>query len=231
MSIKSRILLPIAAMITIGIGAAAAIGVSSWLSANTTRDAVHESLQSIADVKTMADAQLGTQQLLDRVRQMTEIVDPKDIADRYTVLNGTMTDTLGRLEAGAHTDAMKTETGTLSTPLHDWLGNAELVLGLHTTQQVPTQELLNRGSMAVEASVTSLATLAGTQATDVADASAAGTQRMLMVVAGLAVLLLALVGAFATRTVWNIARDLGRMSGVMKDLSAGNLDSTAAGLV
>lgn len=153
MSIKTRILLPFAAILGLGIIAAMWIAGAALFSAAASKDVVEKSLVSIDAASALHYYLEDADALVTRVVNMTRLIPAEEIRTAFAGHVAAMADATGELESAALSDEMRAEVAALAEAKLAWTAAAEQLLGLTATAEVPTLELLTRRSAAMDAAV------------------------------------------------------------------------------
>jgi methyl-accepting chemotaxis protein len=229
MSIKTRILAPLAIILATGVASAAWIGGTALISADTSAATVSRALVAIDSARELEDAFEGASDLIDRVTGMTVFVSAEEIAARFAADKEAIASSLATLDGVELTPEMEAEVASLASAVDGWTASAEVLLGLKSADEVPTSELMSRHSDAVSAGATAVEERAHADAEALTAAGNDAFRSNLLISAIVLATILAVMAAFSYRTVARVGRDLGLMSSVMNKLSGGELDVEAPG--
>jgi methyl-accepting chemotaxis protein len=228
MSIKTRILLPFAAILGLGIVAAIWIAGAALLSAAASNTVMNKSLASIDAAVTLSEGLNEADALVERVVSMTRLISADEIRSAFEVNVESMAEAIADLEAAALTAEMQAEVAALVAAKRGWNEAAEQVLGLVATTQVPTLELLSRHSADFKGAARAIEERAHADAVAMTEAANAGFATTLIVSGGALALLLGIVAVLAYRVVARVGTDLRDMSSAMERLAKGDLGITLA---
>jgi len=224
MSIKARILIPFAIVLTIGVCGAAGIGAAALFSADGSARVVSTSLNMIDSASQVQDAFAKAEVLVTRVTAMTSIITADEIAASFTPEEKAIDDGVATLKSGALTPEMQAGVVTLTDASSAWRDTARALLGLDHVAELPTTELLTRRSAALSAAAAAIKARARSDAVDLTARADAAFRTNLMIIGGLIALVLGVLAIFGYRIVGRVGSDLKQMSMVMQDLSEGQLE-------
>jgi methyl-accepting chemotaxis protein len=224
MSLKVQLLAPVVALIAIGVGVSAAIGVSSWMGASTMDAATKTSLTADIAVEAALDAQDEARGLLDGVIQMTEIVPHAQIADGYKQIVDKLHGSIETLSSVATSEQAKQDIEAMRSALADWEAAAGVVLGLVQSDSVPTMELMARREGGLD---TAIRRVVETTNVETQTASAQGLdhiRNVLLISGAIGTLLLLGAGVMSFIVISRVAGDLGSLIGIMRSLGSGEIN-------
>jgi methyl-accepting chemotaxis protein len=229
MSIKTRILLPFAAILGLGIIAAMWIAGAALFSAAASKDVVEKSLVSIDAASALHYYLEDADALVTRVVNMTRLIPAEEIRTAFAGHVAAMADATGELESAALSDEMRAEVAALAEAKLAWTAAAEQLLGLTATAEVPTLELLTRRSAAMDAAVRAIEERAHADASGMTAAANAAFITALVASGSVLALLLGVTALLAYRVVGRVGTDLRQMSEAMERLAQGDLAIEIAG--
>jgi methyl-accepting chemotaxis protein len=229
MSIKLRILIPFAVILTTGIVAAAWIGGTALLSSNATANTVSRSLVAVDEARAIERAFADAEALIKRVTGMTELVPSAEIASAFAGAEGAIAKSIDVLHSTELTPEMKAEVDALGDAVAGWSAAAKMILGLVQADEVPTLELMRRRSAALSQAATTVVDRVHSDAATLTATANRDFQSNLLVSGSILGAILLVMAFFSYRTVARVGSDLNKMSRAMDALSSGELEVDVPG--
>jgi methyl-accepting chemotaxis protein len=224
MSIRLQFLLPIILSIIAGIGLAAHVG---WQSMNGQADVerVVRSAMEARDLSSdVAEQFREATVVVERVLSMTNFVSASDVKKDFETADATVAATLSQLSATALSPDVTAGATQLSARYQEWRGGARIVLGLDSSTEVPTTELLTRSQQAVHTEIDGIGRLVASEASRAvaeAGASLQGSIREELVYSAVGAAIGLLVLLLVTQ---RIVAPITRITHAMRALAGGKLD-------
>lgn len=130
MSIRTKLLLPLLAILALGIGLAGLIGLRS-LSAFSELSALSErTIEADEASRAARDGFEKGEQLLARVLAMTDLIDPKAVESGFKATAARLASELSRLRSVARTERMGALANEAGAAAARWQADAEILLGI-----------------------------------------------------------------------------------------------------
>ena len=226
MSIRFQFLLPMFLAIIGGLGLAAHVG---WQSIEGQTN-VEKVVQSAMEARGLSSEITGQFQdasaVVDRVLAMTNFISAVTVKKEFDAADAAARTTLAKFSATTLSPEVTGAATELSGRYETWRTDARIVLGLDSSAEVPTVELLGRGQQQVHRQLELIDGLVSTAASDAVNKAGASLQTSLRSeltysAIGAAVGILALL-IVTQRIVGPIAR----ITRTMRELSGGQLNVT-----
>lgn len=230
MSIRTKLLLPLLALLALGIGLAGLIGMRS-LSAFSELSALSErTIEADEASRAARDGFEKGEQLLARVLAMTDLIDPKTVETGFKASAERLASELSGLKAAARSERMGALSQEAGVAAARWQADAEILLGIRTAEEIPTTELLGRHSLTLRKALNDAVALAGQEARTETAAAGASLAAQVWTMLGLGMLLAACGAACALWLTGNVAKPLTRLVADADRLASGDVSVAFVGL-
>ena len=223
MSIRLRILIPLAAIVAIAAGLCAFVGWRSNVAVSELAASANQALSANAAAQAARDAFESVEQLIVQVLGMVDFIEQETIERRYNDAALTLEAALGNLKTAATTTELRQAVERASDAHENWRGDAKVILGIAKSQNVPTPELMSRHSGKLRAELVRTVDLVGGEAHRAIEAIGASL-KFQIVVASASVAIATLLGiGIAFGLVRGITRPILAMRSAMRRIANGDL--------
>jgi methyl-accepting chemotaxis protein len=220
MSIRNKILLPLLAVVIVATGLSAWIAQLTHSGASQLASAMARAQEANDASRVAADHFAAAEAVLDQVLAMTRLLDP-ELANRAFNENAErIAENIGRLTRVAVSADMEEAVARIAEQYRAWLEDANILLGIAVSRQVPTLERMARHRTALGANLQQADALARRDAqAEVKAASERMFDRIssaLIVVAAVSIIGAAamfLVAGGLSRPLSSLVRDAERLAG------------------
>jgi diguanylate cyclase (GGDEF)-like protein len=225
MSIRRRILTPM--LVLFGLSVASVC----WISYSAFRTHAESSLIASHALTTFQYATETRERfrqandVVKAVTDMTMVLDPFDTVAEFRNRANLLRDSLRALEAHALDDEMAKAVRSLASVEGAWRQDAEIVIGATRSNIVPTRYRMDRHSAFMAEQVATVADMAHAKAGLQTASSADGFRSEMTIVVSTLFAATLIVGLFALRRTNGLSRALSRLSGSMRRLADGELDT------
>lgn len=229
MSIRTKILLPLFALIFMAIGSSCFIALRG-LSAYQGTQSLAQTVMDLNEASRLARQQFEeVAQLLRHVEAMTDFVERKEIEAKF----GRSTTQIGArfsdLDAAAFNESLRTVVGQAREAYEAWKSDSAIILGLEHSRDVPTSELLHRRMTDVARKLDAISILAVKESR--AEFAAAGENLRSQTLTSLFLgsLLLIAMAALALTIVQGAVGPMVRLTSMAHFAAAGDISAEFAG--
>ena len=223
-SIRSRIFLPMISALVIGVGGIGLVGYEAVTGQTEIQRLVKASFEAKHLASEISSELEKASHHVERVTAMTNFMAADEIKAGFEEPNRIVDEKLDGIAALGLGDALAGQVAAMETAHEAWRGDAELVLGLKSADEIPTEEKLHRSFQAAEAEIAKLSSVVDDVAVstiDSANQSLRSHLTLILEIAGV-LALMAFVGIYFIGN--GITRPLLQLAARMDALARGNAD-------
>ena len=230
MSIRNKILVPLLAVVFV------ATGLSLWIAqlansgANLLESAMARAQEANDASHAAAEHFAAAEAVVDQVLAMTKLLEPETTHRAFNEKAGLIAEDIGRLARVAVSTEMEERVARIAEQYRTWLGDANILLGITASRQVPTLERMARHRAALGADLQQVDALAREDAQ--AYVTAAGERMFDRIATALIVVaLVSITGVIATILIANgLSRPLSLLVRDAEKLAGGDTSVEFLGL-
>ena len=221
-TIRHQMITPIILSLKLGFGTAGLIGSQAIEGQGRISSVVNKAFAVKSDASAIQSAFRDSTAVVDRVLAMTTFIPAADVKTAFEGADAGLQKSLASLSENALSPEMKDKANQLSLLHDEWLKNTSIVLGLTSSESVPTEEKLARSRANFSNEIDVVSSLASTEASSSIDdaglALSSSIKAELMAAGAIAILLACGLVVVANR----IARPILNITKTMGELASGN---------
>ncbi|RVU16151.1 methyl-accepting chemotaxis protein [Methylobacterium oryzihabitans] len=222
MSIRYKLLLPLLGFLILAGLLAGATGLASFEALDDVATVAERAAEANESGRAARDHFRQAEEMVAHVTAMTDLADLAPVRARFTRSNDGLMVLLGRLNAAALSDPMRSLAQRAEAEARRWRGDAEVLLGIGSAREVPTQERMARQSRNVQQRFDEIVARAAEDARIQMQAMRSATERRIGVMLGLAAAVVLLGSATAWWLAGTLAKPLVRLTDDTARLARGD---------
>jgi methyl-accepting chemotaxis protein len=157
MSVRYKVFLPIVAALSLGLALMAMLGWFAYGNQSAVERAISGGLRAQLATKAIVEEFQRVDALVTRVMAFTDFVEPGKIKQQFDQSSDAMSTSIAALREDATSAEITSAITEVQEQLRGWSQASRIALGLQSSQEIPTTELLARHKSGLEQGIARLA--------------------------------------------------------------------------
>jgi methyl-accepting chemotaxis protein len=217
MSLRKRVITPVAIVAAVGLVVGAVFGLAGLYAIDRQTVVFDDSLETVVHADHIDLALEAAKADVAQVTAMTRLLEMEPIVASFGTNVAKASEHIEHLLSAARSDRMRDAATTLKEHFVAWVGDARIVLGVVPSNQVPTTERLQRTAALVVQAADSIKEVARADATRLSRENMSMMSWVLAVIAALGLVLMVTALWFALRSARSVSSSI---TNVIDDLRA-----------